>query len=169
MKTAALLILCLALAGYCQTVTTNYVTAPPNFRKVNGQLYNIDKSEKWLTVWIEPISQTTNGLKAMLLNPIYPDVTSPTNNQATDTPISSISISDLNLATPIGFQNNYQIFILNAPDLPRTKRISLRLMPLGTNTVNSESLEAWEFGKPYTVATVRTNAPPTNAPAVTQK
>src|SRR5260221_2789928 len=50
------------VAGFCQTVTTNWVTAAPNFREVNGKLYNIEKSTNWITIWGECRATLTNGI-----------------------------------------------------------------------------------------------------------
>src|SRR6266478_9407364 len=53
-----------ACAQQSVAVTTNRFLAPANFREVQGQLYNVDRSEKWRSVvgYFELCDRATNEL-----------------------------------------------------------------------------------------------------------
>ncbi len=64
MKIATISLLLISAGAMCavDVVTTNWLTAHPSFREVNGQLYNVDRSIKFLPFSGRCLEVLTNGI-----------------------------------------------------------------------------------------------------------
>ncbi len=137
-------------AGSCQTVTTNWVTAAPNYREVTGKLYNIEKSTNWIMIWGECQQTLTNGI-------IIRTSESPEQNYATRTgnPVGPVYYP--------GFPYESLIYLKNYPtNLPTAwgSKVNIRVLWVGINTLqNGERLQTYDCGTPHVVAVLKTNFP----------
>jgi hypothetical protein len=132
-------------------LTTNYVAAAPNFREVNGQLYNVDKSVKFETKDCYFTEQYDEGALMAEITKVVDHV----GRSAIDVP-----------GTPA-----YRPFYKDAPGQKFLVRnfsttnaivsgdtIEIRVMRVGQTNFNSEILPLYDFGKPHVgiVVTART-------------
>lgn len=142
-------------------VTTNWVTAVPYYREVNGQLYNTQKSVKFqfFSGQVERVLPNAIVLQQVSKMPVH------------GTPESDSLSSDGNFlgssggpaVAPItGWKTVYgpKIFITNFPDelQPATgDNESGKAMRKGTVNFNGDVLQLWDYGTPHVVAVVTTN------------
>jgi hypothetical protein len=144
MKVASFLFLGFALTAYSQTPKTNFVAAAPNFREVDGQLYNIEKSKLWQTIRIKNVSVKTNGTLVMFGKPIYdPNITG-------------------RFLIPADWVYEKEIFIKHCPLLVEDTETEIRVIKVKNemvNTIESGPLmfETWDYGVPHLVPVVSTN------------
>lgn len=113
-------------------VTTNYMTAAPNFRVVDDQLYNVERSSRWYQFEGECM-RVTNGVVIRLSN-----VLGPVGNAG---PGQWVCIRN--------YPTNY---------LPAIgQKLSGKAMRIGTVNIGTATLELWDYGTPNVVGVLVTN------------
>ena len=143
-------------------VTTNWVTAVPYYREVNGHLYNTELSTLWKDFQADVLAASTNGLlvQTFTTKPIYQASTRsiPTHNYLgaitgyrtvpTTIQVDTQKIPDL------------KFFLRNCPPgLAPTvgQEISFRAMQVGTIEEDGGTFQLWDYGMPHIVMIVTTN------------
>lgn len=153
-----------SLTNHVPFITTNFVTAVPWFREVNGQLYNIRRSVLWKTMYGDILKVSTNELvvSTFTMEPVYEAATAsrpvhnfmggiagyrqvPTQIQTGEKKVRGVKIIVRDFPANL------------APAVGETAR--LRVMRVGTTNYNGEILELWDCGKPHVVMVVTTNYP----------
>jgi hypothetical protein len=150
----------LLLAGFAVSLAGD---KPEDFRRVDGKLYNIEKSVLWGEVILKPISTVSNGVVAVKMKAVY----------STGVPVGAGQIGWRESPSLLGHKPEYEVFIRNCPRLAEGKVTTLRAMKCGTETIKGRVLETWDYGTPNVVSAVVTNTPAalpkppkgTNAPA----
>lgn len=136
MKTTLLFLFLSSAAVLGQTTVTNYVTAAPTFREVNGQLYNIEASRVWHRVAGKVKSVQNGGLL----------VFAPQGNTGNVERCFVVNYED---KTGNGVANGDWI------ETPCMRAGVTNVLYRG----NPETFELWDCGKPHVVAVITTNAP----------
>jgi hypothetical protein len=172
-----------------QQLTTNWVTAAPTFRDVDGKLYNTEKSKLFAEIFIEPDSQSTNGTIAWMLTPVKQHWSTPVNSLQS---VGAYSPGPVSGSYIVGFEEDYRILIRNWPKDPteiqiqkvqkpsssfsqtvrdhiieRNSAIStlkgtqlcIRALKVGTSQVDGQIMETWDCGSPHVAVIVTTNNP----------
>ncbi len=131
--------LAVAMSAAGQAVT-NYVQSDPDFRRVDGKLYNRAKSALWGFVDGRVIKVLPDGI-----------------------------IVEMERRLPLGSPYNSadipgrRLFIRNYPARPPVAEDeyipAIRVMSIGTVEIGGATLRAYDYGTPNIVAVVRTNAP----------
>lgn len=160
MKTL-ILILALPLSALGQTITTNWVTAPATLRVVDGRLFNIEKSTNWLRLEAQCLETFTNGIKVQTFP--TPSRVIGNGRELRSGNIYGVTIlEEEKPGTFIPYDSSF--FIKNYPtNLPASygQRISGKVMKTDIVTLpTGERIQAWDWGKPHTVAILKTNATP---------
>lgn len=127
-------------------------TTTNDFRVVNGQLYNIQKSKLWQWQEVLPIRKSTNGLLVWLTKPVYGPAIGgggSGNFLTTSPPYHPL----------IGHDNIRQIIFLNAGKSPIGEHINLLAMKVGTRQLRGDDIEVWDCGLPNRPG-LATNLPP---------
>ena len=145
------------------SVTTNYVKAHKSFRRVDGQLYNIEKSVQWREIVGTCTTVLTNGI-------ILRTIVEKRARFVTPAPDAGTSISNiLSGSRPVGPSEQMRtwqeegptIELVNydgsEPTIGRTIRV--RAMKVGTATRDGEVMEKWDCGSPNIVPVIITNPP----------
>ena len=148
-------------------VVTNMITAHPDFRIVNGQLYNTKLSLLWTNLELQFVSRT-NGTalaKKIIREPIYEDVYLP----PLKTPSSGLgeryAVPGVNSGSwekvqkgetkktgpTIALRNfvNYE--------LTTEAEFKIRAMRVGAQTNGNFTIEVWDCGTPNSARVVTTN------------
>ncbi len=149
MKTLFLIVtgVLITCAAHCQTVT-NWVTAAPNFREVNGQLYNVQRSALFHEIKGVCISTRTNTIGVSTID------------ETETVKESNLELLRLGLKTGNDFYWHGQaIVLLNYPDATIGARISGYAMRVGTTNLPHGAYELWDYGTPHHIAVITTNSP----------
>ena len=143
-------------------VTTNYVTAHRSFRRVDGQLYNVEKSLRWRDIRGRCAKVLTNGTVVR---------TFVERSETTQSPVSDAgrSISNLlggrssmaTVRTRRWEEEGPEIFLVNydGPGLTPGRPIRAKAIKVGTYTYEGEVIEQWDCGIPNVIPVVVTNLP----------
>lgn len=143
-------------------VTTNYVTAHRSFRRVDGQLYNVEKSLLWRDIRGRCAKVLTNGTVVR---------TFVERSETTQAPVSDAgrSISNLlggrssmaTVRTRRWEEEGPEIFLVNyeSSGLTPGKAIRAKAIKVGTFTYEGEVMEQWDCGIPNVVPVLVTNLP----------
>lgn len=168
MNKTALVILALlgTVSALAQTNTpvliTNMVTAHPDFRRVNGQLYNIRKSRLWRPISGKCAGVSSEGIKLQtyttnkVLEQWY---ARPSGGSSVYSGEGGVRHQRL---VSGGRIPDKRIFIKNYSTgyhAAEGQEIAALLMQTGTVEVDGETLELWDFGTPNVVSVVTTNHP----------
>jgi hypothetical protein len=155
MKTMLAIVFLAGLSTQAQTnrpvIVTNWITAAPNFREVNGQLYNIDRSQKWedfnrcevihVSGNLILLDSTGYGQKKSFLLKNYPKEKFPAAGQI-------ISVRALFVGTQEypEFRNTYELYDYGTPH---------RIMVVVTNPITStENFKTHRVSAGETLATI---------------
>ena len=158
MKTLLILIVsaigCFAQTNKITVLTTNILTAAPNFREVNGQLYNSSFSKLWKVQCgkIADVQQSGIVLQTFTTNNVYQNVFVAGHGQpgsfsgTSDHYEKRLVSSDLVPAQRI-FINNYRIGAMD-------QEISVAAMKTGTIQIGGTPFEEWDCGRPHFVTNI---------------
>jgi hypothetical protein len=153
-----------AQTNLAPTIRSNWIAAAGNFREVNGQLYNTERSVLWRSFNGKCLQVLTNGI----LIQTY------TNEQTFETVTISRSVPDLmrggvrtvtspeKIPTDIKQVPEMKLILQNYPTNPKPTvflSIPFRAFRVGTTDFNGEKLEVWDYGTPHFVMVVTTNYP----------
>jgi hypothetical protein len=140
--------------------TTNYVTAVPWYREVNGQLYNTTRSALWKTLAGDILKVSTNEivLSTFQINPNY----------GVETPSGQLDyyyVGGVDGAPPTFGKKLYgkKVIICDCPAsdshlaLAVGETVQIRAMYIGTTNHDGDMLELWDHGTPHVVIVVTTN------------
>jgi len=143
-----------ALSCAGQTYVTNYVTADPSFRRVDGKLYNVEKSVLWIPFEGECRAVTSNGivLQKFKVNRVYK--TEPVNELQSigaysGTPPIRHLVSENKVMGQKFMVRNYPKGEAASGHVIKGKAIRV-----GTFDHAGETLELWDFGAPNIVRVV---------------
>ena len=141
-------------------ITTNQITAAPNFRVVNGQLYNTEKSQLWKSMTGDCLAVSTNGLLVQLfkIDRIY-SRGSMSDNQAPGAYSSGPHGQRLRQERKTPLQ---QIVLVNYPEQLQPavgQRLSFSAMRAGNTNAGDQVLECWDYGLRHVVSVITTNNP----------
>ncbi|HXR47413.1 MAG TPA: hypothetical protein VN784_08215 [Candidatus Limnocylindrales bacterium] len=167
MHIAVLIASTLGLRAGAQTnstpvVSTNFVTAVPWFREVNGQLYNIQRSVLWQTLYGDILKVSTNELvvSTFTMEPVYEAATT---SREVDNYMGGIGgYRQVPTQLQTGEKKVYgaKIIVLDCPENLNpavAETIQLRVMRVGTTNYNGDVLELWDCGTPHVLKVVTTN------------
>jgi len=161
-----------AQSNLSPVIATNWVTAVPYFREVNGQLYNTERSVLWtnfqgdiLKVLTDEIVVSTFTMEPVYKTepvkiPIYNNLGVTTGYRLVRTQVQTgekkvrgrkivLSHYPANLAPAVG------------------QTVSFRAMRVGTSIYKGDVLELWDYGTPHVMMVVSTNSGPPAAKTVT--
>jgi len=159
--TAFVVLEILVVSGNAQTnfvtvTRTNIIQAAPNFREVNGQLYNSALSRLW-SIQKGKILKVEQGgviLQTFTNQPVWEQVyTEPNSQQA----IGGYS------AGPVGWHDRItgyeevplkRIYLENYRIGAVDQKISVPAMKTGTIQIGGNVLEAWDIGLPHLVTNI---------------
>ena len=149
MKTtlAILIVILTAAISRCQLVT-NWVAAAPNFRDVNGQLYNSNESVLWHLIDGE-CTATKGGSVAVRVNTDYGSM--PALHGKPTTPAE--------IASPYA-KHDQMIVLLNYPKVAIGDNVYCTAMCVGFTNLHKGDYQLWDCGTLHRVAVVTTNAAP---------
>lgn len=133
---------------------TNWVTAAPWFREVDGKLYNTQQSILFKPFQGQCVSILTNGI---VLQQMHQEAIMRTDRYGNGNFLTSTESY-----VKIGERTVYgeKIFIENFPiDLNTTvgSQKNGMAMPVGRCQINGENLVVWDYGAPHRVMVVTTN------------
>jgi hypothetical protein len=164
-KTILLIAVALQFCRYlrAQTVITNWVTAAPEFREVNGQLYNTEKSVRFVDLSGKCTSLFTNGflLQQTGTRTIYQTYRTGSSDSSrygnflgggSRPAFASRKVGDEEILLDVVFVRNYPA------SLGRGSRIDCRAMPVGKVEYRGETYSAYDYGLPHVVPILVTNA-----------
>ena len=157
-------------------ITTNYVKAHWSFRRVDGKLYNIEKSVLWSDIKGTCIRMLTNGIlvrtvveKREILRIPASDAGPSISNILLGgrTPAPSVQTRKWEEDGPEIFLENY-----DGPELTTGRMIRVKALRNGTYANEGDLIEKWDCGTPNMVAVIVTNQPAlisnTNRPSTKQ-
>lgn len=144
-------------------VTTNYVKAHRFFRRVDGKLYNVQKSVLWRDIAGICTKVMTNGI-------VLRTVVEKSERYRVPPADSGTSISNIlaggrpkeaGVQTRIWQEEGPVIFLVNyeGPEPVFGMAIRVKAMKVGTEIVAAEVIEKWDCGTPNLVAVIVTNPP----------
>jgi hypothetical protein len=145
-----------AQTNFTIVTRTNIVQAAPNFREVNGQLYNLSFSQLWTVQTGKILAVQPEGivLQTYTNEPIYEQVYHPaTANQAvgaySDGPVGwqKRKVGDNKIELKRVFIRHYRIGAVD-------QEISIPAMKTGTVQIGGNVLEAWDIGLPHFVTNI---------------
>lgn len=144
-------------------VTTNYVKAHKSFRRVEGKLYNIEKSVLWHDLMGTCANVLTNGMIVQTVIEKRASYVIPPADAGTS--ISNIlaggKASGPTVQTRAWQEAGPIILLLNydgrGPAIGNT--IRAKAMRVGTYTNENDVLEKWDCGTPNIVPVIVTNPP----------
>lgn len=131
-------------------VTTNYVAAHPDFRRVNGQLYNTRYSTNWFDFRGEVVHATQNRL--VIKNSKF--LRRATNSLPAGTPRSHL---------PADY-DQYAVLTNYSAPVTTGQRINGAAMRIGQINYGNLTVELWDCGTPNLGPVLVTNAPATQKP-----
>jgi hypothetical protein len=155
------------------SVTTNYITAHRSFRRVDGRLYNIEKSHLWSDIKGTCTKVLTNGIVVRTFVEKQREIPSSSDRRkSTDVLLGSGARVP---SSESWEEEGPDIFLVNY-DGPRPttgKKIRTKAMEISVYPLNGKVIEMWDCGTPNVVPVIVTNAPAlqpktrkgTNAPA----
>jgi hypothetical protein len=143
-----------AQTNFTIVTRTNIIRAAPNFREVNGQLYNSSFSKLWQIQTGKILEVQANGvvLQTFITNNVYENLfvagqgTPGTYSGTSDHYEKRLVSSDLVPEKRI-FLNHYRIGAVD-------QKISIPAMKTGTIQIDGNVLEAWDIGLPHFVTKV---------------
>jgi hypothetical protein len=148
-----LLILYTADAGRAQTVT-NWVRSAENFRVVNGQLYNVEKSSRFESFQGEVVAVTTNGIiLAEQVEKTYPERTSSVGGYVATPPGQSPGKTRWEL-------NGKMMFVKHYPAKHQATVGSSHFgeaMDIGTYDWQGDIIKCYDYGLPNYAMVISTN------------
>jgi hypothetical protein len=144
-------------------VTTNYVKAHWSFRRVDGQLYNIEKSVLWRELRGICAKVLTNGIVLRI-------VVSRSETYTVSAAESGTTISNLlagnkpagpSLQTRTWQEEGPTIFLVNydGPEPTTGSALRAKAIKVGTFPYEGEVIEKWDCGLPNIVPVLVTNPP----------
>ncbi|MGN6556300.1 MAG: hypothetical protein ACTHLW_21525 [Verrucomicrobiota bacterium] len=150
---------CLALGALiAQAEQTNWITAAPNFREVDGKLYNVDRSSHFSTFSGDCLKVLSNAVlvQTFTLKPIY--------QAATRTEIRNDTVNSFRANVPykqhVGDEKELgPIVVIENYPVSKTgpavgQELNGRAMKIGTKEQDGQILERWDYGTPHRVARV---------------
>ena len=136
---------CLAIPAGAQTVTTNWVEAPPNLREVNGKLYNIEKSTNWIPYY--------GGRCLEVLDDGILVETGPEGNPY---------VGGRDLSTLPRVPGGITVFLKNYPtNFPAAIGDHTKwgkVMSVGVELHEGQRVQTYDWGLPHRIAIIKTNA-----------
>jgi len=143
-----------AQTNFTFVASTNILQAAPNFREVNGQLYNSSFSKLWQIQTGKILEVQTNGvvLQTFTTNHVYENVfvagqgTPGTYSGTSDHYVKRLVSSDLVPEKRI-FINHYHIGAVD-------QEISIPAMKTGTIQIRDTTFEQWDCGLPHFVTNI---------------
>jgi hypothetical protein len=144
-------------------VTTNYVKAHKSFRRVDGKLYNIEKSVLWHDLMGNCATILTNGIIVQTVIEKRGSYVIPPADSGTS--ISNIlaggKASGPSVQTRKWLEEGPPVFLINYDGQEPVIGNSIRTkaMRVGTYTNESGVLEKWDCGTPNIVPVIVTNLP----------
>jgi len=145
------------------SVTTNYVKAHWSFRRVDGQLYNIEKSVLWRELRGICAKVLTNGIVLRIVIPRSETYTVPAAESGTT--ISNLLAGGKpagpSIQTRTWQEEGPTIFLVNydGPEPTTGSAIRAKAIKVGTCPYEGEVIEKWDCGLPNMVPVVVTNPP----------
>jgi hypothetical protein len=145
------------------SVTTNYLRAHKSFRRVDGQLYNIEKSVLWHDLVGSCATVSTNGIVVRTFVEKSETYSIPPSDSGTS--ISNILAggrpSAPSVQTRKWAEEGPVILLVNYDGPEPTTGMVLRTkaIKVGTATYEGEAIEKWDCGTPNIVPVVVTNPP----------
>jgi hypothetical protein len=147
-----------------QTVVTNWIAAAPEFREVNGQLYNTEKSVRFVALSGKCTAVFTNGflLQQIETRPIYETYRTGSSDSSSygnflgggsRPAFASRKVRDEEILLDVVFVSNYPASI------GRGSRINCRAVSVGRVEYKGETYSAYDYGLPHVVPVLVTNAP----------
>ncbi len=143
--------------------STNWVTAVPYYREVNGQLYNTTRSALWKTLAGDILKVSTNEIvvSTYQINSDYGVVT-PSRQ------LDYYYVGGVDGTPPTFGKKLYgkKVIVQNCPAsdshlaLAVGETVQIRAMYIGTTNFNGDALELWDHGTPHLVKVVTTNYAP---------
>ncbi len=144
-------------------VTTNYVVAHRSFRRVDGKLYNIEKSVLWSEIKGRCTKVLTNGT-------VVRTIVERSESYPSQSPDAKPNIADLlggksavpTVRTRVWEEEGPEIFLVNYDGLGPTtgKAIRTKAIKVGNYTYEGAVIEKWDCGTPNVVPVIVTNPPP---------
>ena len=145
------------------SVTTNYLRAHKSFRRVDSQLYNIEKSVLWRDLAGTCITVLTNGIVVRTFvekSEIY-RIPPPDSGTSISNILAGGRPSSPSVQTRKWVEQGPMILLLNYEGLEPTtgKALRAKAIKVGTAVYEGEVIEKWDCGTPNIVPVVFTNAP----------
>lgn len=147
--------------GNAPLVQTNFVEAAPNFRKVNGKLYNTSRSVLWQDYKGDILNVDTNGmlLSTFTEKPVYQAASTsvPIIGPRKETlgyrqEVTKVQVDTKKVDGPKCFLRNY-------PNALPGQTITFRAMRAGTSSYSGSVIDVLDCGVPNVAAVVTTNRP----------
>jgi hypothetical protein len=139
-----------------QSYVTNYVQADPSFRRVNGQLYNIQKSILWTNIEAECINTTGDlvVLQTFKIRRVYENRPLSYEQSTGQMYSGGPPLRRLKSETK---EPGQKLLIKNYPSASAAagQQIKVRAMRAGTAQYQGQTLELWDCGTPNIVPVVR--------------
>lgn len=145
------------------TVTTNYVKAHNSFRRVDGKLYNIEKSVLWHDFLGVCVKVLTNGIVVQTVVEKRASYVLPPSESATS--ISNIlaggKASGPHVQTRTWQEEGPAILLVNydSPELAPGQVLRAKAIKVGTYLHEGNVIEKWDCGTPNIVPVIVTNRP----------
>jgi hypothetical protein len=144
-------------------VTTNYVKAHKSFRRVEGKLYNVEKSVLWREIVGTCSSVVTNGI-------IVRTVVAKSASYVLPPPDPGSNISNIlsgsrpltaSVQTRTWREDGPALVLVNyeGPEPKIGQTIRVKAIKIGTATYEGEVMEKWDCGTPNIVPLLVTNPP----------
>jgi hypothetical protein len=133
---------------------TNYVVAHPDFREVDGKLYNRARSKLWKHITGTVQIETQGGLFMVgITDSAFNDAVQYKGDRNS---IEFRLVQAWLLSGPKDMNGTTPFFLKNYPGHPLTgDKIDCLALPVGRTNINSETLAVYDFGKPHIVAVPR--------------
>jgi hypothetical protein len=136
--------------------TTNWVTASREFREVDGQLYNVDKSVKFESLHVECLNVSSNG---MLFQTYYTKVRYKLPSDPSVRTGNFLGHSK-NPPPPAEIRTEIPdsiILVTNGPASHVGEKSRFRAMPIGRRQVDGQAFDTFDYGLPHIVPVITTN------------
>jgi ribosomal protein L28 len=145
--------------------TTNYIKAHRTFRRVDGQLYNIEKSYLWSDVKGRVVKVLTNGVVLRTVvekseRYVVPTTQSDDPQRRIGNFIGGVPSGPV-VKTRKWEEDGPEILLINHDDSDLTtgKIVNAKAMKTGIYTYGEDIVEKWDCGTPNIVPVVVTNTP----------
>ena len=137
-------------------LTTNWITAVPWYREVNGQLYNTESSIKFENISADCRSVCSNGilLHWVKTQPIYKSYSWGSQNIGN---FIGGGTERVKTGEKVEFEKN--IFVLHHPlqGVAEGQKLDFRAIRIGVTNFDSSTIELWDYGTPHRVMVISTN------------